>query len=148
MPRPAGPGDSPSRRDVRSPPALLQKHQYDEAIEHLRRAIEIGGHTALFDAHLAHGYALSGRRQDALGMLRDLEAQHADDPAAYPHVALVYVGLGDASSAFAWLEKAYAARANPSILLRPGFDPIRQDPRFRSLLGRMGLDPGKKTAGG
>jgi TolB-like protein/DNA-binding winged helix-turn-helix (wHTH) protein/Flp pilus assembly protein TadD len=128
--------------------ALEQKHQYDEAIRRLRRAIELGGHSALFDSNLAHVYAVSGRRDDAVHILRDLEAQHAENPAAYANIALVYVGLGDADSAFSWLQKACRARANPSILLRPGFDPIRADQRFRSLWERMGLAPGKKSAAG
>jgi hypothetical protein len=32
---------------------------------------------------------------------------------------LVYVGLGDHDQAMIWLNKAYEARFNPSILLRP-----------------------------
>jgi hypothetical protein len=38
-----------------------------------------------------------------------------------------------------WLDKAYRARFNPSILLRPGFDPLRADPRFPDLRRRIGL---------
>jgi TolB-like protein/DNA-binding winged helix-turn-helix (wHTH) protein/Flp pilus assembly protein TadD len=125
--------------------ALEQKLQYDQAADQFRQAIDLGGHSAVFDAHLAHVYAVSDRKQDALRILRALETQHAQDPAAFPNIALVYVGLGDANAAFTWLEKAYAARVNPSILLRPAFDPIRADPRFHSLLIRMELEPGKKT---
>jgi len=32
-----------------------------------------------------------------------------------------------------WLDKAYQARFNPSILLRPAFDPLRSDARFQDL---------------
>ncbi len=38
-----------------------------------------------------------------------------------------------------WLEAAYKERFNPSILLRPCFDPLRADPRFQALLRRMDL---------
>jgi hypothetical protein len=45
-----------------------------------------------------------------------------------------------------WLEKAYQERFNPSVLMRPGFDPLRSDARFVNLLGRIGL--GKRAADG
>ena len=53
--------------------------------------------------------------------------------------ALDYVGLGDNDRAMTWLTTGYQARFNPSILMRPGFDPLRSDPRFLDLLHRIGL---------
>jgi hypothetical protein len=38
-----------------------------------------------------------------------------------------------------WLNKAYEARFNPSILLRPAWDPLRSDARFKDLMHRIGL---------
>jgi hypothetical protein len=55
------------------------------------------------------------------------------------NIALIYVGLGDADEAMSWLNRAYEARFNASILLRLGFDPLRSDARFRDLLRRIGL---------
>jgi hypothetical protein len=49
------------------------------------------------------------------------------------------VGLGDNDKAMIWLNKAYQARFNPSILLRPAFDPLRSDARFQDLRQRIGL---------
>ena len=51
----------------------------------------------------------------------------------------MYVGLGDKDQAMKWLEKAYAEHFDPSILLRPVFDPLRSDPRFQNLVHRIGL---------
>jgi hypothetical protein len=76
---------------------------------------------------------------DGTNILRDLEGRQTGESPTDASVALVYVGLGNKDQAMAWLEKAYQARFNPSILLRPAFDPIRADPRFRDLRARIGL---------
>jgi TolB-like protein/DNA-binding winged helix-turn-helix (wHTH) protein/Flp pilus assembly protein TadD len=120
--------------------ALVQERQYDAAIAEFQRAIELSGHLALFDANLAHAYALSGRRADALKIAKDMEARLDLNPAA-ARIALIYVGLGDLDQAMNWLNKAYDARFNPEVLVRPTFDPLRSDARFRELRRRLGLPP-------
>ena len=52
---------------------------------------------------------------------------------------MIYVGLGDHDEAMNWLNKAYAARFNPSILMRPAFDPLRSNARFEALVRDIGL---------
>jgi hypothetical protein len=56
-----------------------------------------------------------------------------------PEIALIYVGLDEKDQAMTWLEKAYAEHFNPSVLLRPAFDPLRSDPRFKDLVRRIGF---------
>ena len=119
--------------------AYEQKHMQDEAIAEFQRAIEISGHSSVFDSGLAHAYAISGRRQEATTIAKDLESRNEQNPSAEANIALIYVGLGDGDQAMTWLNKAYEARFNPSILLRPFFDPLRSDPRFKDLLRRIGL---------
>jgi TolB-like protein/DNA-binding winged helix-turn-helix (wHTH) protein/Flp pilus assembly protein TadD len=118
---------------------LVQMRKYDEAIAEFRKAIAFAGDNTTFDSNLAHAYAISGRTDDAMNILRDLEGRQTGESPTDASVALVYVGLGNKDQAMAWLEKAYQARFNPSILLRPAFDPIRADPRFRDLRARIGL---------
>ena len=119
--------------------AFAQKHMYNEAIAELRRAIELSGDNTAFDAQLAYVYAISGRTEDAIKIVKDLEVREGRSSSTDPHIALIYVGLGDHDQAMQWLTKAYQARFNPSILMRPAFDPLRPDPRFQDLLRRIGL---------
>jgi TolB-like protein/DNA-binding winged helix-turn-helix (wHTH) protein/Tfp pilus assembly protein PilF len=118
---------------------LVQMRRYDEAIAEFRKAIGLSAGNATFDSNLAHAYAVSGRIEEAMKILRDLEGRQTRQSPTDASIALVYVGLGDNDQAMTWLNKAYEARFNPSILLRPAFDPIRPDARFQDLLRRIGL---------
>jgi TolB-like protein/DNA-binding winged helix-turn-helix (wHTH) protein/Flp pilus assembly protein TadD len=118
---------------------LVQLHRLDDAIAEFRKAIALASGNTTFDSSLAHAYAVAGRTEEATKILKDLEDRHAGQSPTDASIALIYVGLGDNDQAMAWLDKAYQARFNPSILLRPAFDPIRADPRFRDLKARIGL---------
>jgi TolB-like protein/DNA-binding winged helix-turn-helix (wHTH) protein len=119
--------------------ALVQKHQYEAAIAEFQRAIELSGHLAAVDANLADAYALSGRKNEAMAIAKDLEVRSHLNPSADADVAMIYVGLGDWEQAMTWLNKAYDARFNPSILLRPSFDALRSNAQFQDLQRRVGL---------
>jgi TolB-like protein/DNA-binding winged helix-turn-helix (wHTH) protein/Flp pilus assembly protein TadD len=119
--------------------AYAAQQQPDHAIAEFQKAIELGGHSDLFDSNLAFVYAISDRRDDARAILASLESRTDRGPATESGIALVHVGLGEPDAAMAALEKAYAERFNPSILLRPGFDALRTDARFRELWHRIGL---------
>jgi TolB-like protein len=119
--------------------AFVQKQLYDGAIAELQRAIELSGHSGAFEANLAHVYGVLGRKEEAVEILKYLEARHDENPSVAADIALIYVGLGDRDQAMMWLNRAYEARFKASILLHPVFDPLRSDARFKDLLGRIGL---------
>ncbi|HWZ71540.1 MAG TPA: tetratricopeptide repeat protein [Casimicrobiaceae bacterium] len=119
--------------------ALEQKHEHDQAIAEFRRAIELSGGNTTFESNLANAYAVSGRNEEAMKIVKDLESRQRQDSSTDASIALIYVGLGNYDRAMIWLNKAYQARFNPSILMRPVFDPLRSDPRFQDLLHRIGL---------
>jgi len=52
------------------------------------------------------------------------------------------LGLGNYDEAFVWFERAYQKREGILQWLRvhPFFDPVRDDPRFKDLLRRVGPD--------
>jgi TolB-like protein/DNA-binding winged helix-turn-helix (wHTH) protein/Flp pilus assembly protein TadD len=119
--------------------ALEQKQRHDEAIAEFRRAIALSRGNTTFESNLANAYAASGRKEEALKILKHLESGQSQDTSTDAGIALIYVGLGDNDRAMIWLTKAYRARFNPSILMRPVFDSLRSDPRFRDLLHGIGL---------
>jgi tetratricopeptide (TPR) repeat protein len=120
--------------------ALLQKHLYVEAIAELQKATEFSASDITFTSTLAYAKAVSGKKEEAAKILRDLESRSNNGFTNPAEIALIYVGLGDKDQAMSWLEKAYEERCNPSVLFRPCFDPLRPDPRFQNLLHRMGLN--------
>jgi TolB-like protein/DNA-binding winged helix-turn-helix (wHTH) protein/Flp pilus assembly protein TadD len=119
---------------------LLQKHMYKEAIAELQRAVELSEGSTAFTANLAHAYAVSGRRNEAVKILNDLKNRPQNAFSNAPEIALVYVGLDQKDQAMSWLEKAFEERFSPWVLMRPAFDPLRSDPRFQNLLHRIGLN--------
>jgi TolB-like protein/DNA-binding winged helix-turn-helix (wHTH) protein/Tfp pilus assembly protein PilF len=119
--------------------ALQQKHRHDEAIREFRRALELSGRNTTFESNLANAYAVSGRKEEAMKIVKELESQQSQSSATDASIALIYVGLGDNDQAMIWLNKAHQARFNPSILMRPAFDPLRPGPQFQDLLRRIGL---------
>jgi TolB-like protein/DNA-binding winged helix-turn-helix (wHTH) protein/Flp pilus assembly protein TadD len=119
--------------------AYLERQKHDEAIAELRQAVRLSGGSPTCIANLATAYVVSGKRSEAEKLLSDLKQR--SNP-AYSHaseIAVIYASLGDADQAMNWLEKSYEERFNPSVLLRPGFDPLRSDPRFEDLVRRIGL---------
>jgi TolB-like protein/Flp pilus assembly protein TadD len=119
--------------------ALTQRKMHDQAIAAFRTAIELAGDRPVFASNLTYALALSGRTDEAQHIVRELVAKQSQYSPSHSNIALAYLGLGDHGEAMAWLERAYQARFNPSILMRPAFDPLRYDPRFQELLRRLRL---------
>jgi TolB-like protein/DNA-binding winged helix-turn-helix (wHTH) protein/Flp pilus assembly protein TadD len=119
--------------------AYLQKHMHDEAVAELKTAVQLSGGSPAFIANLARAYVASGKRSEAVKLLGDLKKRSNPGYSNASEIAVVYASLGDTDQAMNWLEKGYDERFNPGVLLRPGFDPLRSDPRFQNLVHRIGL---------
>jgi tetratricopeptide (TPR) repeat protein len=120
--------------------AELQLGKNQEAIEEYQKALNLSDGQAMMRCALGHAYAVSGKRNEALKTLADLQ----DAPGRYVEpvdIALVQAGLGDKAKALQWLEKAYEDHSQRFswIKVEPRFDILRGEPRFQDLLRRMGL---------
>jgi len=119
--------------------AYIQKRMYDKAVAEMRKAVQLSGNSPTCIANLARAYVLSGKRNEAVQLLNGLKKRSDLGNSSAPEIAIIYASLGDTDQAMNWLEKAYDDRFNPGVLLRPGFDPLRSDSRFRDLVRRTGL---------
>lgn len=116
---------------------LGQPHAAVSALSHADR---LGGGPTIRSG-LAHALALADRADEARLLLAELI-----DPAhpAYVSavgVARVYAQLGEIDCAFEWLERAIEARDPWLVFLNqwPRLEPLREDPRFRTVLRRVAL---------
>jgi TolB-like protein/DNA-binding winged helix-turn-helix (wHTH) protein/Flp pilus assembly protein TadD len=122
--------------------AYLQKHMYEEAVAEMQKAVQLSGGSPTSIANLARAYVLSGNRSEAEKLLSELKKRSNPDYSNASEIAMIYASLGDTAQAMNWLEKGYDERFNPGVLLRPGFDSLRSDSRFQTLVHRIGL-PGQ-----
>ena len=89
---------------------------------------------------LAQAYAAAGMRREMQAVVDELSDHAAHRYVSPYNVARAFAAARDPERAFEWLERAYSERNPDLIELRaePVFDGIRSDPRFASLLRRVG----------
>jgi tetratricopeptide (TPR) repeat protein len=114
--------------------AYEQKGNYKQAMSEWIEAERLSGHEAHVE-ELKHIYDHSGYPGYLRQAAKDLEA------ASQPYYAAgEYAMLGDKDAAFAALEKIFADRAGVrNMKVDPALDNLRSDPRFASLLRRIGF---------
>ena len=118
-----------------------QTGEFDRAVSEFTRAIELGGRSVNHVGILGYAYARSGNRDRANEQLGELLARAAHEYVSPMWIALVHLGLWHLDDVFHWLDRAFVERDGSLILVTSAleFDPVREDRRFQSLLGRMGL---------
>ncbi len=136
-----------ARKTVELDPAFSLGHSYlaltylqlrrgEEALAELEPLAGLGNR---YEGERGYAYARTGRRDQALSLLRQMEERSRKPYVAPSARALVYLGLGDQQHALEWLERAYAELDWRLIYLKadPLFDELRGESRFVEILGRM-----------
>src|SRR3989442_15954969 len=130
-----GSGDEGARSDFTGPSEEADPVASGKDYRHL------GTEYAPMVMAIAHAYAASGRKAEALRAIDELKnlASKTYVPALF--FAPIYARLGEKEQAFQYLETAFAERTDYLIFLgrEPLSDPVRSDPRFDALLRRLGL---------
>ena len=111
---------------------------HDEAIRAMKRAIELSPNDAYAHVDLAYVHAKFGEERES----REILSQWKGGEVEPFNVARAYVALGEADSAFAWLEKSTWAWPHRALRIEPALDPIRSDPRFVALSAKIDRDLG------
>lgn len=114
---------------------------FEQALSEFEEAFKLFDNGPPMLASLGHAYAACGDTQQAykvVDQLRELSRYRYVSPF---DMALPYAGLGDKDQALDWLEKACMDRPwqLTYLIVEPRLDPLRSDPRFKTLLHRLGL---------
>ncbi len=120
---------------------LIGMSRPEDAVLSARAASRLaGGHPGML-AILARAEAESGRPEEARRILQQMEAAPAQVYVAPTLVAVVHMGLGETDRAVAALTRAVEERDwfISELAVHPLADKVRDDPRVRALLERMGL---------
>ncbi len=82
-----------------------------------------------------------GRRDEAGGVLSELERRGAAGYVPATHLATVHLGLGDTGQAMRWLERAFEDRDVwlTEAAVEPRLDGLRAHPGFQDLVRRIGF---------
>jgi eukaryotic-like serine/threonine-protein kinase len=133
--------------------AYEAKGMYREALAeymHARQSIQIlasllgnpsAGTSPSVEALIGHAYAMSGDTARAQEQLNNLVSMARQRYVAPSYMAIICAALGRKDDAFNWLNQSYAMRSEHLLYLKvePAVDPLRSDPRFATLVHRVGL---------
>ena len=119
--------------------AYEQAGMFEEAEAEFTRARQITGESIDALAARGHCYAISGKTGAALEVLAQLIGLSKQRYVSPYDVALIHAALGEIDEAFRWLAKSFDERVEWMIYTNvdPRLDPLRADPRFSDLIGRM-----------
>jgi len=121
--------------------AYSSKGMYGEAIALSEKSLQTDPTNQVFLRLAGYAYAKSGRRREAEEVIKKFKEIAKTQYVMSYRVASIYVVLGDKDKAFAELEAAFAERdwELHRLKIDPFMDPLRDDPRYKDLIRRMGL---------
>jgi TolB-like protein/Flp pilus assembly protein TadD len=117
----------------------MGRERYEDALATCQRMGDLAGPTPINELSYAYLYALLGKREEALRIIRAPEwTEMLASETAYARAG-IYGALGETDEAFRLLDQAYEVRSPmlATAKVDPRLDFLRDDPRFQDLLRRM-----------
>ena len=117
------------------------KRMWPQAMEELKREVDLSENSARALGDLAYGLGLAGNRTAALKIAKSLDDLSAKKYVSAFEVAKVFVAIHDYQKALLYLEKSYRERESqiPFLGVTTALYPLHSDPRFISLARRVSL---------
>jgi tetratricopeptide (TPR) repeat protein len=116
----------------------VAQQKYEQAITEFKIGAGFSNNGGAL-AGLAYGYAMGGRKDDALKIIDELKTTFNGSRIVPYRFAAVYLALGDKDQAIEWLKRDFEARGNwmNQLKVDPVMDPLRSDARFKRLMRQM-----------
>ncbi len=121
--------------------SYVREGRYDEGIAEIRKAIELSRGSNLGElVDLAYALARAGRTEEARRVAEELVTYHREHGVGADAAGYAFASVGDRDAAFEWLERARRERSAGLVGVLSNFclEPVRDDPRYRELLKKMG----------
>ena len=116
----------------------IKNGSLNEAFAEIEKAKGVRKNDPLLIYSTGMAYAASGKQAEALQNIKELEAMAGASLSTAHWIAKIYATLNDKEMAFSWLERGLATGALGVFYNdEPVWDPIRDDPRFAVLVGKM-----------
>ena len=117
----------------------IKNGSLNEAFAEIEKAKGVRKNDPLLIYSTGMAYAASGKEGEALQNIKELEEMAGASLESQAHwIAKIYATLNDKEMAFSWLERGLATGALGVFYNdEPVWDPIRNDPRFAVLVGKM-----------
>ncbi|MGH7515660.1 MAG: protein kinase domain-containing protein [Gemmatimonadales bacterium] len=114
---------------------------FDAAIADIKREMEKPGLKTVKKLMLAYANAAAGNREEASGLMWELEAKLESESRLALMAAMVHAAMDEKDRAFERLQLAFQIREPGLLFLKvsPWAEPLRSDPRYGALLERLGL---------
>ena len=119
--------------------APLWKGDAREAVAEFERGRQHSQGDPLLEGRLGAAYGFAGMADKARAVVEALKRRRGEGYLSAHAIAWVYLGLGAHEEAIAWLATGVEEHDPMCVYLKvmPDVDPVRGDPRFQKLVGRL-----------